>query len=561
MTCAPQLCVLCMFQWTGEPWVSGGTMPKRRAAESLVRLCLSSVADNMKEWARDYTDNYLDQYSFLYIMGPFNQLPGSLVQELLRLLSESHRVSRTYLHLLLVPHLSALSLSGCSSIVSNAVAQLVGARCQSLTSLCLRDCKRVQPGVLVDLAELLPGLRSLDLSGSQCNTQVLCAVGSSCPALRELHVSNCRAVTSRGLLHLAFDPTRGCSTHSQLRRLAASNIDSRGGADTVGPAAFLLLALPHLEHLDHSGLVEACTLISRLHFQTIDCFAAKEGFPSLSELVHSRAGEGVDGETSPVCLNLRQMSEVEAELLGTLTPLCGEVVEASVLCGEELGSDWGLSLWKTLTHLTVQSTGVHSRPLRDLLLALEVLGPSLRLLTIQDFSLDDSLDPILSLCPNLRVLHCHLQPPATALHEDHEADDSTWAMELRLLHFRDFFLGFPPCSPGLTMQTCAGLQGALASLLAGAPQMERVSLHSLPFSLDRVLCKALEGPGAPLCRLQHLSLAHSSVSMGTVLGLMDQGNQLSRLDLSGCQDIYRRDFDRLESLARERGYDLQITWS
>lgn len=74
MTCVPQLCVLCVFQWTGEPWVSVGTMPKRRAAESLVKLCLSSVADNMKEWARDYADNYLDQYSFLYIMGPFNQL-------------------------------------------------------------------------------------------------------------------------------------------------------------------------------------------------------------------------------------------------------------------------------------------------------------------------------------------------------------------------------------------------------------------------------------------------------------------------------------------------------
>lgn len=42
---------------------------------SLTRLCLLSLADNMKEvWAKDYADNYLDHYSFRHIMGPFNLL-------------------------------------------------------------------------------------------------------------------------------------------------------------------------------------------------------------------------------------------------------------------------------------------------------------------------------------------------------------------------------------------------------------------------------------------------------------------------------------------------------
>lgn len=41
----------------------------------LTRLCLLNVADNMKEvWAKDYADNYLDQYCFRYIMGPFSLL-------------------------------------------------------------------------------------------------------------------------------------------------------------------------------------------------------------------------------------------------------------------------------------------------------------------------------------------------------------------------------------------------------------------------------------------------------------------------------------------------------
>lgn len=42
---------------------------------SLTRLCLLSLADNMKEvWVKDYADNYMDRYSFMHIMGPFNLL-------------------------------------------------------------------------------------------------------------------------------------------------------------------------------------------------------------------------------------------------------------------------------------------------------------------------------------------------------------------------------------------------------------------------------------------------------------------------------------------------------
>lgn len=42
---------------------------------SLTRLCLLSLADNMKEvWVKDYAENYLDRYSFRHIMGPFNLL-------------------------------------------------------------------------------------------------------------------------------------------------------------------------------------------------------------------------------------------------------------------------------------------------------------------------------------------------------------------------------------------------------------------------------------------------------------------------------------------------------
>lgn len=50
-------------------------MPKRRSIRSLERLCLENVAGNMQQlWAKDYADNYLDEYHFRYIMGPFSEL-------------------------------------------------------------------------------------------------------------------------------------------------------------------------------------------------------------------------------------------------------------------------------------------------------------------------------------------------------------------------------------------------------------------------------------------------------------------------------------------------------
>lgn len=51
----------------------GGSVPP------LARMCLRSLADNMKDvWVKDYADHYLDQYSFRHIMGPFNLLRESV---------------------------------------------------------------------------------------------------------------------------------------------------------------------------------------------------------------------------------------------------------------------------------------------------------------------------------------------------------------------------------------------------------------------------------------------------------------------------------------------------
>lgn len=84
------------MKWKG----SCGRTDEDGSIPSLMRLCLLSLADNMKEvWVKDYADNYLDQYSFRHIMGPFNFLRESVrvyQQSAIELTEKSHMPAPTF---------------------------------------------------------------------------------------------------------------------------------------------------------------------------------------------------------------------------------------------------------------------------------------------------------------------------------------------------------------------------------------------------------------------------------------------------------------------------------
>lgn len=51
------------------------SMPRRKAVPTLGSLCLQSLVQHMQSvWVKDYSENYLDEYSFRFVMGPFNDL-------------------------------------------------------------------------------------------------------------------------------------------------------------------------------------------------------------------------------------------------------------------------------------------------------------------------------------------------------------------------------------------------------------------------------------------------------------------------------------------------------
>lgn len=272
---------------------------------SLTRLCLLSLADNMKDlWVKDYADNYLDRYSLRYIMGPFNLLPGELVEELTWLLSARKQLSRAALHLLLVPQLRGLSLENCTGLVTPALCAHIAARCQGLRSLDLSGAQQLPAKVLCETLSCLPNVRSLSLAGMPCDRSVIQTVARHCSFLQHLDVSRCHLLSPAALLPLgggaftpsSFSPVPSSSSSSSLTSsppplssLLALDIGfEENDGDATMAAAYLLLSLPCLERVALEGVGPACRLIEQRHFSQADEFADREGVPRLHEVWKER---------------------------------------------------------------------------------------------------------------------------------------------------------------------------------------------------------------------------------------------------------------------------------
>ncbi|XP_075772195.1 uncharacterized protein LOC142824306 [Pelodiscus sinensis] len=537
-------------------------MPRRKGVAPLSRLCLGSVAGNMQSvWAKDYSENYLDEYHFRYILGPFNELAGCLVQDLLQLLGETRRLTRAMLHLLLVPHLTALSLRSCPGLVSHAIAQLIAVRCQTLSELELGGCSRVPASALVDLVEGLPGLSKLGLAETQANTQVLAAVGANCRRLRELDVSRCPKVGPGSLLHLAYDQTERAWGCPVLRVLLARGVEPQGhGQDLVGALAFVLLALPSLQFLANSHVPEALGLI---HTQWLHGPQGQAGFPSLEELARGRPAPCA--ADSWLTLPLRRVEELEEPFLAVVCAVCPEVAEVAVSLSDCPGTGWASLAGSRLTQLAVHCTGHQGRGLAEMLPVARSLGAQLQSLSLHGFSYDEAFSfcALLDCCPQLCAFSCHLSAPrGPAPPAEPDGEPQAWELDLLRHPFpklRHFSLGLDSLGGPLPSLHAAVLGASLASLLHRSRSLETVALLSLPFSLDGVFQQVLAAPGA-LPQLRELSLAGSQVTSPTLRCLLALDNGLRSLNVAGCPDIHRRHYDQLLRTVREQRLDLALAW-
>ncbi|XP_018431065.1 PREDICTED: uncharacterized protein LOC108803750, partial [Nanorana parkeri] len=451
-----------------------------------------------------------------------------------------------------------------------------------LTSLDLHSCNRVPAASLAALIEGLPRLTKLCLADTQCDSLVLEAIGRSCRRLCELDVSRCKKVSPASLLSLVYDGKGAIFSCQALRILLLQDVKPKGSPEQwVQALCFVLLALPCLEQLPNPSLPAALSLLYEGRFTNLGpCF---NGFPPLAEVARARAVNGVQSArshqpnsaasspkvhhqmsavTDGPSLRLRKLEDLEEDdvaLLGSLCPLVEEV--AFSLSSRPLGT-WSLAQWPHLSQLTLHCSEKPERTLEEFLAALQVIGNSLRVLSVQNllWCQDQSLTALLTMCPNLQSFQGYFVVPRQDLLPN-EPELPPWpGVPLPLPRLHTFSLMME--GEGLSQSVFQHkLGGFLVSILKGSPQLESLSLFGVPSPLDSVFEVVYgSGPPRPLQRLRTVSLCSSNVTQWGASLIIRSRSDLRALDLSHCKEVTCRDHHQLQERARKEKLNLAISW-
>ncbi|KAF4074686.1 hypothetical protein AMELA_G00242140 [Ameiurus melas] len=555
---------------------------------SLRRLCVFSLAENMKDvWTQDYANNYMDQYFFRYVMGPFSLLPGDLIEELLCVLSRRKLLSRAALHLLLLPQLRTLSLSQSGNLVTTNLCSLITVRCQSLKCLDLSGAQNISSAALCSLLSDLSCLHSLSLAGTLCDRATIATVARRCSLLQHLDVSRCLHLPPAALLALALQGPK------HLASLLALDIGlGEHEDDELASAAFLLLGVSSLQRLAIEGLGHACAIIQNRDFAVTDGFTTREGVSCLGELWDARVqekevsgdeeekmdrtlsfdeGRRTDAPRRRFKLRLQEVHGLTLDGLDAVSNMCPDVRSVSLNChddDDDEGSSQsirltrGLARWSGQLHfLSLQFSG----PLSELVPPLQVSGSCLLSLTLEGVQADGNL-PLIALlraCPKLASLVLHIDPPRSNREEDNNDDEDIEDWDLPCLpHLRTLTLMFSLEESQLKPVLCwTSLKGVLWSLLRGSVQLHTLSLIATPCRLDPVFRLVLDRHAEPLRRLRRVSLQRCDVTMETATRLVDSCCRLISLDVSSCWSLTRSNVTKLQSRARRRRRQLHITWT
>jgi len=240
-------------------------MPRVDQGEaSLKALCLTNIAANLdKLWCRHFLQRYYGQGHFLYILGPFDDLPPALVALLWGHLKARRMLRKHHLYLLISPYASSLDFSSSDADLSTMLL-LAGQRCFHLRHLDLSSCK-LPKTQFSETLPLLTGLTSLSLARSSVTDTLLSIVGLYCPLLASLDLSYCTQLTDGGLLTLFLEQdaegNRIAGRFGVCRRLSKLLVAGSQGVTAEGAAA-ALLHLPELQVFDFQGTAAVVTRLA-----------------------------------------------------------------------------------------------------------------------------------------------------------------------------------------------------------------------------------------------------------------------------------------------------------
>ena len=118
-------------------------MPRvaQKASSTLKELCLRNVTNKIDSyWCKDFLDKYYGSTHFMYVLGPFDELPPNLIHDIWLCLKTRKLVKKHHGYLLISPFLTSLDLSHSEADLS-ILLQLSSQRCFKLANLNLSHNK------------------------------------------------------------------------------------------------------------------------------------------------------------------------------------------------------------------------------------------------------------------------------------------------------------------------------------------------------------------------------------------------------------------------------------
>lgn len=567
-------------------------MPRGRDALTLKECCTNVIARHFDRlWAQHFDKQFGDVPRLLHVIGPFDDLPGELCQEILHTLLKLRLLRKSHLQLLLVRQLTHISFAATyANSVSAQTLEILSLRCGNLVSLNITNCMSLSPKGIIQCISSLPLLRTLVLKQTKINDEVLKTIAMVLPFLTKLDLHAC-PVTDRGAVSLCGD---GGDYEPLCKDLVLLDISAT--KISLSGCCTIINCFPKLRSLSYPDSVEAVAQLHReagvngkgIRKSGSDCRTQIQSNPpgSLTSSVlgdQTSVGQGKPNSDDDVTFNRpgtstrattnenaavhHQLAEYHnLEILYATALRCRRIDPESVALAfchcpkvKEVywyqdATDEGLAHLGALEHLCVlevtsdkpQAVTFHG----GVLPLLRKRGEEMMSLGLYDVQ-DVDLALMGWLCPVLQRLKL------VSTHEDADFAHSY----LTTQQCRSSFQALQQ----LTVVMASGVHSRLVTedlehLLVNAISLQELHLIEVECFTDQVLVSALSVHGFPCLKQMQLQSCNR-ITPGSLMQLIATNNPLSHLVLRNCQLVTYHDYQQFTTMVSRESLDLNIEWA
>ncbi|XP_042856820.1 uncharacterized protein LOC122243351 isoform X2 [Penaeus japonicus] len=529
-------------------------MPQPRPPGSLKEQCVRNITVNMDSfWCQDYIKNWLSQSkSLIFVLGPFEDLPSTLIEMIIEELNASGKLRKHHLHLLLLYHLERLKLSRETSEFSY-ILSLLAQRCKKLRHLGLKS-RNLPRKMVNEIFINLELLQTVDLSQTNVADQTLSVMGAYAKHIRVLNLAD-TDVTDIGISSLCHGIKMSTIHPSEKTHISQSllKLDLYGTVVTPKGIQCALINMPNLKEIVHSTLLF-----------------------SVSKLVESRQRMAEEAlvlggdiqELGPLQLRAVQSDEfgggafgvfADAEHITTALSVCPSVQYLYLrdISNVKSNSFLPISKLKNVIDLVLTlSDDVHVDFYEQIFPLLQCHGESLRRLHLQNVQ-KINVELIGHLCPELQILeldgnntYCHSGQVSKEFKNKKSKPKFNNLKSLNLSHVPNDIL------ESLEFQISA----ECLRLTLGSPLLEKVSVMGQDLLTNEILLDVMQTTKLPHLSFLSLTLCNNidNVSIWTLIHL---NNPLSELNLIDCQEITFGDYNGFQKYIKKNKLALKISWA